>query len=54
MKLRIAGRDDLAAMDVVMRLAIEQLQGDFLSPEAVVASQFMLRSSLASSSLTPN
>lgn len=38
MKLRIAGRDDLEAMDAVMRLAIAQLQGDFLSPEAVVAS----------------
>jgi len=38
LKLRIAGRDDLVAMEGVMRLAIEQLQGDFLSPEAVVAS----------------
>lgn len=38
MKLRIAGRDDLDAMDAVMCLAIEQLQGDFLSPEAIVAS----------------
>lgn len=38
MKLRIAVRDDLDAMDKVMSLAIEQLQGDFLSPEAVIAS----------------
>jgi GNAT superfamily N-acetyltransferase len=38
LKLRIATRDDLEAMDAVMRLAIERLQGDFLSPEAVAAS----------------
>jgi GNAT superfamily N-acetyltransferase len=38
LKLRVAAEDDLAAMEAIMHLAIEELQRDFLSAEAVSAS----------------
>ena len=42
MKLRTATVDDLPAMREVMRLAIEQLQTDFLSPAEIEASHAVM------------